>query len=69
MGCVMSKFTRDTSEKLTEIEAEASQIMKDTQTIGIRYAEIDEILTRVKSIENKVNTVNELLVKLLATRL
>ncbi|MFA5772037.1 MAG: hypothetical protein WC974_04835 [Thermoplasmata archaeon] len=65
----MSKFTRDTSEKLTEIEAEASQIMKDTQTIGIRYAEIDEILTRVKSIENKVNTVNELLVKLLATRL
>ena len=65
----MSKFKRETKEKLTEIEAEASQIMKDTQTIGIRYAEIDEILTRVKSIENKVNTVNELLVKLLATRL
>lgn len=65
----MSKFTRTTTEKLGEIEAETAQVMKDTQTIGIRYAEIDEILTRVKSIENKVNTINELLIKLVASRL
>jgi prefoldin subunit 5 len=65
----MSKFKRETKEKLTEIEAEASQIMRDTQTIGIRYAEIDEILARVKSVESKVNAINELLIKLLASRL
>lgn len=65
----MRTFKKQTTEKLDSIEAEAAQIMRDTQTIGIRYAEIDEILTRVKAIETKIDTVNELLVKLVASRL